>query len=211
MKHLQTFNSFLNEGKDEIIFSVNDEKLDHLLHDFHKRELDYKDIKGDSFYVLPKREFDRFIDTADSSGFDVDYENSEDSVVYVQESRVNEAVSPEVHKMVNKFVKGMADKFDYPLQDAVYAILDVLKSQNYKGLKESKVNEAQNFDIKDLPKGAILTFNDGETWMVTKVVGNSSDPRGYLLAPYGKTKEYYISMQIEFSIKKLEDDLVAVN
>jgi hypothetical protein len=73
------------------------------------------------------------------------------------------------------------------------------------------MNEAQNFDVKDLPKGAILTFNDGETWMVTKVIGSSSDPRGYLLAPYGKTKEYYISMQIEFSIKKLEDDLVAVS
>ena len=72
-------------------------------------------------------------------------------------------------------------------------------------------NEAQNFNVKDLPKGAILTFNDGETWMVTKVIGNSSNPQGYLLAPHGKTKEYYISLQIEFSIKKLEDDLVAVN
>ena len=72
-------------------------------------------------------------------------------------------------------------------------------------------NEAQNFNVKDLPKGAVLTFNDGETWMVTKVIGNSSNPQGYLLAPHGKTKEYYISLQIEFSIKKLEDDLVAVN
>jgi hypothetical protein len=72
-------------------------------------------------------------------------------------------------------------------------------------------NEAQKFNVKDLPKGAILTFNDGETWMVTKVIGNSSNPQGYLLAPHGKTKEYYISIQIEFSIKKLEDDLVAVN
>ena len=72
-------------------------------------------------------------------------------------------------------------------------------------------NEAQKFNVKDLPKGAVLTFNDGETWMVTKVIGNSSNPQGYLLAPHGKTKEHYISMAIEFSIKKLEDDLVAVN
>ena len=57
---------------------------------------------------------------------------------------INEAVSPEVHRMVNKFVKSMADKFDYPLQDAVYAILDVLKSQNYKGLKESAILEFHN-------------------------------------------------------------------
>lgn len=76
---------------------------------------------------------------------------------------------------------------------------------------ESFLNEAQNFNVKDLPKGAILTFNDGETWMVTKVIGNSSNPQGYLLAPHGKTREHYISMQIEFSIKKLQDDLAAVN
>ena len=31
------------------------------------------------------QEFDRFIDLGDSSGFDVDYENSEDTVVYVIE------------------------------------------------------------------------------------------------------------------------------
>jgi len=74
----------------------------------------------------------------------------------------------------------------------------------------SFLNEEKSFNVKDLPKGAIVTFKDGETWMVTKVIGNSSNPRGYMMAPYGKTKEYYISMQIEFSIKKLEDDIESV-
>ena len=91
MKHLQTFESFLNESEDEVIFSVDDDKLDQLLNARFSRQLDYKDDKGDSLYVLPKREFDQFIDLADSSGFDVDYENSEDSVVYVKESTVNES------------------------------------------------------------------------------------------------------------------------
>jgi len=91
MKHIQTFESFLNEAKDEIIFSVDDDKLDQMLNARFSSQLDYKDDRGDSLYVLPKRDFDRFIDLADSSGFDVDYENSEDSVVYVQESVVNEA------------------------------------------------------------------------------------------------------------------------
>jgi len=66
-----------------------------------------------------------------------------------QNESVNEAVSPEVHRMVNKFVKSMADKFDYPLQDAVYSILDVLKSQKYKGLKES-VNEAETLIFDEI-------------------------------------------------------------
>lgn len=80
----------VKESSNEVIFSVDDEKLDQMLNARFSRQLDYKDDKGDSLYVLPKREFDQFIDLADSSGFDVDYENSEDSVIYVQESVVNE-------------------------------------------------------------------------------------------------------------------------
>jgi hypothetical protein len=91
MKHIQTFGSFLNESKDEIIFSIDDDKLDQMLNARFSRQLDYADDKGDSYYILPKKDFDSFIDLADSSGFDVDYENSEDSVVDVRESVVNEA------------------------------------------------------------------------------------------------------------------------
>ena len=91
MKHIQTFESFLNESGSEVIFSVDDDKLDQMLQAKFKSQLDYKDIFGEDFYALPKREFDRFIDLADSSGFDVDYDGSETSVVYVHESIVNEA------------------------------------------------------------------------------------------------------------------------
>lgn len=75
---------------------------------------------------------------------------------------------------------------------------------------ESEVNEGNEFDVKDLPVGAIVTFKDGETWKIMKIIGNSFNPRGYMMAPYGKTKEHYISMQIEFSVKKLEDDIESV-
>jgi hypothetical protein len=92
MKHIHTFESFLNESAgDEVIFSVDDDKLDAMLNDKFSRQLDYQDIKGDSFYSLPRKEFDRFMDMADSAGFDVDYENSEDSVVIVEESTVAES------------------------------------------------------------------------------------------------------------------------
>jgi hypothetical protein len=95
MKHIHTFESFLNESAgNEVIFSVDDDKLDNMLNSRFSSQLDYQDIKGDSFYSLPKRDFDRFIDMADSAGFDVDYENSEDSVVFVQESAITEAYKP---------------------------------------------------------------------------------------------------------------------
>jgi hypothetical protein len=80
------------------------------------------------------------------------------------EESVNEAVSPEVHRMVNKFVTGMADKYDYSLQDAVYAIIDVLKSQKYKGLKES-VNEG----LLKLDEGAVKQFEIDYKGMETSI------------------------------------------
>ncbi len=72
-----------------IIFSINDEKLDDILRANHSRELEYKkDVTGDVYYILPIKEFDRFIDYADSAGYDVDYENSEDSVIYVADAEI---------------------------------------------------------------------------------------------------------------------------
>ena len=92
MKNIQTFESFLNENSNDVIFSVDDDKLDTMLTSKFGRQLDYTDVKGDSYYVLSRRDFDRFIDLADSSGFDIDYENSEDAVIDVIESVVNEAI-----------------------------------------------------------------------------------------------------------------------
>lgn len=74
-----------------IIFSINDEKLDDILQANHRRELKYrKDVTGDVYYILPIKEFDRFIDYAESAGYDVDYENSEDSVIYVKDAELRE-------------------------------------------------------------------------------------------------------------------------
>lgn len=49
---------------------------------------------------------------------------------------LDENINPEVHRLVNGFVKKLADRYDYPLQSAVNAIMGVLRSQNYDGLKE---------------------------------------------------------------------------
>ena len=120
MEHVKTFESFLNEAKDEIVFSIDDDKLDQMLNSKFSRQLDYKDDKGDSFYVLTRKDFDRFIDLADSSGFDVDYENSEDSVIAVQESlKENMNESSAYNDVVNilKDLHGFSDKIRFSTED----------------------------------------------------------------------------------------------
>jgi hypothetical protein len=62
----------LNESG-EVTFTLDDSDLDDkfLANKQFSRNLDYKDDGGDSLYVLPQRDFDRFMDWADSSGHDV--------------------------------------------------------------------------------------------------------------------------------------------
>jgi hypothetical protein len=78
-----------NALNEDIIFTVDDDKLDQLLNDSYRSKLGYMDINGDSYYTLSANDFDRFIDAAYSRGFDVDYENSEDSLVYLVDRNGN--------------------------------------------------------------------------------------------------------------------------
>ena len=49
---------------------------------------------------------------------------------------IDEITNPELTKYVNRFVGGLAKMYDYSTQDAVYAIMEVLRSQGWKGLNE---------------------------------------------------------------------------
>ena len=49
---------------------------------------------------------------------------------------VSESLNPEVSRSVDKFIRAMADRYDYSMQDAVYAIMAALKQRNYDGLEE---------------------------------------------------------------------------
>ena len=49
---------------------------------------------------------------------------------------INEITNPELTKYVNRFVGGLAKMYDYSTQDAVYAIMEVLRSQGWKGINE---------------------------------------------------------------------------
>ena len=67
---------------------------------------------------------------------------------------VNENVNPELDRLVNGFIRKLADRYDYPLQDAVYAVMGVLRSQNYDGLNE------ENRGLAYIEEEG---YNDGET------------------------------------------------
>ena len=57
-----------------ITFTLDDGDLDDkfLSDESLSRNLGYKKDGGDTYYVLPKRDFDRFQDWADSNGYDTD-------------------------------------------------------------------------------------------------------------------------------------------
>ena len=69
-----TVNESLNEGNDDVVFTIDDGNLDNkfLMTKSLSRNLDYQHDSGDQYYVLPKRDFDRLEDYADSHGYDAD-------------------------------------------------------------------------------------------------------------------------------------------
>lgn len=69
-----TVNESLNEGNDDVVFTIDDGNLDNkfLMTKSLSRNLDYQHDSGDQYYVLPKRDFDRLEDYADSHGYDPD-------------------------------------------------------------------------------------------------------------------------------------------
>jgi len=76
-----------------VTFTIDDGDLDDkfLSDKSLSRNLDYKEDRGDTYYVLPKRDFDRFQDWADSSGYDTD------EIIDVIEESLNEAATFDVN------------------------------------------------------------------------------------------------------------------
>ena len=71
-----------------------------------------------------------------------------------RESSLNESLNPEVSRKVDSFIRSMADRYDYSMQDAVYAIMAALKQRNYDGLGEHHNDE--DFPGKDLSAWDLL-------------------------------------------------------
>jgi hypothetical protein len=65
-----------------VVFSVNNGKLDDMLNSKFASELDYIEDKGDTHYSMSQYNYDRFVDLAMSSGFDVDEDIDENPMGY---------------------------------------------------------------------------------------------------------------------------------
>ena len=52
----------MDNTQDLVIFSIDSEDLDQILHTNFGRNLAYQDDRGDSLYTLPQEDFDRFMD-----------------------------------------------------------------------------------------------------------------------------------------------------
>jgi hypothetical protein len=50
--------------------------------------------------------------------------------------KLEENLNPEVIQSVNRFIKGMAQKYGYSEQDAVFAIMQALRKRGFEGLNE---------------------------------------------------------------------------
>jgi hypothetical protein len=86
LEDIEKNSKVLESMNNTVTFTIDDGNLDDkFLNDKSlSRNLDYKEDRGDTYYVLPKRDFDRFQDWADSSGFDID------EVIDIIEESVNE-------------------------------------------------------------------------------------------------------------------------
>jgi hypothetical protein len=119
----------------------------------------------------------------------------------VLDSPINENLNPEVINKVNRFIKALANHYDYSEQDAVYAIMQALRTTNFQG-----INEARNSPINAYKVGDILKFKDGEDWKVMKVKDNVDK---LVIKPHNeKAKEGNVSLEIDIDADYLKKNLL---
>lgn len=121
---------------DSVIFVINNGKLDDLFLDSSKSDhLDYENINGDSFYSLPTKYYDRFVDWADSSGFrkGKDFYEVDSRGNQIEENKMK--LTTEQKTKIKKFIKNLKESIPVDLQfsnpfknkrDALLSIPDVL-------------------------------------------------------------------------------------
>jgi len=92
-------------------------------------EVDVEEGFSDGRYE-PGRDYEPRVDKGETSTDFLDYEEE-------NESKLNENINPEVTKLVNRFIGGLASRYNYSTQDAVFALMQVLRSQDWEGVNES--------------------------------------------------------------------------
>jgi len=110
-----------------------------------------KDLqKIKEFFSKPLKEERDIYDEISNEEFGMDYDQlgpNEKEWVRDEISNLNEGISPEVINKVNRFIKALAKYYDYSEQDAVYAIMQALRTTNFQG-----INEAKEIELNDKQK-----------------------------------------------------------
>ena len=133
----QTLTSIFNKSID-----APDKGYERLLKFALEKILDHIDSK-DGNYTESKEDMLTYDSEYENDPDDYDdydeydeYEDDEYEEVYENLKQIKEKLNlnPEVSRLVNAFIRKMADRYDYSLQDAVYTIIRVMRDHNYKGL-----------------------------------------------------------------------------
>jgi len=130
----QTLTSIFNKSID-----APDKGYERLLKFALEKILDHIDSK-DGNYTESKEDMLTYDSEYEDETNDYDeydeYEDDEYEEVYENLKQIKEKLNlnPEVSRLVNAFIRKMADRYDYSLQDAVYTIIRVMRDHNYKGL-----------------------------------------------------------------------------
>ena len=107
-----------------------------------EKVLDHLDSK-DGDYTKSNEDMLSYESEFEDEGDDYEEEDDYYDDEYEDEDYMNENskqikeklnINPEVSRLVNAFIRKMADRYDYSLQDAVYNIVKVMKDHNYKGV-----------------------------------------------------------------------------
>jgi len=169
-----------------------------------------KDLqKIKEFFSKPLKEERDIYDEIANEEFGMDYNQlgpNEKEWVRDEISNLNEGINPEVINKVNRFIKALANHYDYSEQDAVYAIMQALRTTNFQGINEAMTTAYESKSISDYKVGDILKFKDSEDWKVMKVKDNVGK---LVIKPHNeKAKEGNVSLEIDIDADYLKKNLL---
>ena len=110
---------------------------------------------------------------------------------------------------VKQLFMGWRDVWNYK-NGAKIGLSGELHNSIIETIREKVLGETVN--TKNIGVDTVLNFKDGEVWRVTKVIGNTSNPRGFFVKPHdAKTKKANTSIEIELKPDFLQKNLKSIN
>jgi len=151
---------------DKVYFTVDSDGADTLLHENFKRHVDYKNLEnGDVIYVMPHRQFDRFVDLATSTS-----QEYGDSI-----EEVDDEGYPVVDKAGNgkKVDLGIAVKGEFTTDGENYFSGWYFQSQDWNGFK------VPYFEYKEAREVIEWIGTDTENYSIGTLYGGKLSDKGW--------------------------------